>query len=496
MSPDSPILTIHNVSKRFGGVQALQGVTLEIRTGETHAIVGENGAGKSTLMKLLAGVHRPDAGQMRYRGRPVEMPSPRAALKMGIGIVYQETTLCPNLSVAENLFLGNEPVRRWGWVDFDAVRKGALEALQAVGLEVSPDAVAGRLSVAQRHLVQIARALLENASVLIFDEPTASLSHAESETLFRLIEQLQRRKVTVLYISHRLEEVFRIADRITVLRDGKVVETFEARSTTPAQVVARMVGRDVPPAQVRPVARGRAPLLELHGLSGPGYHQVSLQVFPGEIVCLAGLVGSGRTELLRAIFGLDCFESGKMVFDGKELPPGRVRHRIALGIGLIPEDRRAQGLVPCLSIRDNLALPKIVAPGSPWLVDRAFHDQTAQALIRQMAIRAPDADFPAGQLSGGNQQKLVVSKWLPLKPRLLLVDEPTKGVDVSSKHELHVLLDGRASEGLAVLAVSSDLPEVLALSHRILVMRQGRIRGEIQGPEATERRVMELAAVQ
>ena len=483
-----------DVHKSFGAVRALRGVSFAVAGGEAHAVVGENGAGKSTLLKILAGITRPDRGEVRLNDAPFDHASPREALAGGIGMVFQERLAFPNLSVAGNIFAGRELTRGAGRLDEGAMRARTAALLADLRLPIDPDMPMEHASAAVAQLVQVARALAFDCRVLVLDEPTTSLTDAEVDHLFRILQDLKQRGVTLLFVSHRLPEVFRLCDRITVLRDGAFIGTFERAQTTPDTIVRAMVGRE-PPAHVarRADYAGRAAALSVQSLSRePWFRNVSLDVRPGEIVGLFGLVGSGRTELLETLFGLAAPTTGRMMVDGWETAFASARDASRAGLALVPEDRQRLGLHFNLSIRHNVALPSAAREGL-GAIDAVRETQTAESLVSNLAIRARSvADMPES-LSGGNQQKVVAAKWLATAPRVMLLDEPTKGVDVGAKFEIHNLIRERAAAGMACLVVSSDLPEVLALADRIIVMREGEQRGELDAAGATEETVMRLA---
>jgi rhamnose transport system ATP-binding protein len=491
------------ISKSFGAVAALSDVTFGIERGSAHAIVGENGAGKSTLLKILAGTVRPDRGELRLDSHRVVLAGPREALARGVGLVHQEMLAFPNLSVAANVFAGRELVAAFGWLRERAMRERTRDLLARLGVPLSPETLVESLPVALRQIVQIARALALECRTLALDEPTTSLTAAECDHLFGILEDLRRSGVTLIYVSHRLPEVFRLCDRITVLRDGRYVGTFERDSVDHDRVVQAMVGRSIPAAARSASADRRAqgeqgadaapPLLRVERLSSaPCFGEVSLSVASGEIVGLFGLVGSGRSELLETIVGLRRADRGRIEIDGRMVRTRSPRHAARAGIVLVPEDRQRQGLCFNLSVRHNLLLP-LAEASRQWLVGRAER-RTASALIDRWRIKAASIDATPDALSGGNQQKVVVAKWLALAPRVLLLDEPTKGVDVGAKDELHAVIRAAAAGGAACLVVSSDLPEILSLADRIAVMREGRIRGELRAQDADEESVMRLAA--
>jgi len=491
----SPILVLRNLYKTFPGVQALAGVSLDLYPGEVHALVGENGAGKSTLIKIAAGVYAPDAGEILFEGRPVRLEGPRHAAALGIAVIHQEPYLFPTLSVLENLFAGFQPRRGpLGWVDWGAMVRRAESVFQELGISLPLDLPAGDLSAAQQQLLQIARALLQDAKVLIMDEPTSSLSQREVQILFEIVRRLRDRGVGILYISHRLEEVFALADRVTVLRDGQWVGTYPIADVTPETLIARMVGRELkqlfphtphPPGEV---------LLRVHQLGRLGlFEGISFELRAGEIVGMAGLVGAGRSEVAQAIFGILPADVGFVEVDGRRFVPRAPWEAMAAGIFYIPEDRHRQGIVAPLSVRSNLTLAILHRLVRFGLVDVEAERALVQAYRERLRIRVADLEQPVGTLSGGNQQKVVVARGLATQPRVLILDEPTRGIDVGTKAEIHRLMDELAAQGMGILMISSELPEILGMADRILVMRAGRLVGELQREEATQERVMAMA---
>jgi rhamnose transport system ATP-binding protein len=488
-------LAFSDLHKSFGALRALDGVSFTVAAGATHACVGENGAGKSTLLKILTGILKPDRGGITWRGEPLRFDGPRDALAAGIGMVYQERLSFPNLSVAANVFAGHEIVDRFGRLDERAMRARAATLLDELHLPVSPAQSMGLLSPAQVQLVQVARAIAFDCQVLVLDEPTTSLTDAEAAHLFAVLAALKARGVTILFVSHRLPEVFRLCEAITVLRDGKYVGTFDRDRTTVDEIVRAMVGREPPERVARTVPPPAAsPALSVRGVvRPPRVRDVSFDVQPGEIVGLFGLVGSGRTELLETIFGLARPERGEIDVHGARIAAGDPAAAVRAGVALVPEDRQHQGLCFNLSVLDNLALPA-AARDARHAIDHRAEDARARSQVAALAIKTPSLHATPDRLSGGNQQKIVVGKWLATAPRVLLLDEPTMGVDVGAKFELHNIIRREAARGMACLVASSDLPEVLALADRILVMRDGRIRGALAGDQATEERVMQLAA--
>lgn len=492
----APLLRAEGVCRAFAGVPALDRVNLHLHPGEVLAVVGENGAGKSTLMRILAGVLRPDAGQLELAGRPVTVASPRAATQLGIALIHQELNLCTNLSVEANLLLGREPAR-WGWVDRHELRRQALPALARVGLDVAPQTRVGELSLGRRQLVEVARALTSRARVLIMDEPTSSLTADETSTLFAVIAELRQQQLGIIYISHRLGEVRAVADRVTVLRDGRNAGELSRDQITHDAMVNLMVGRELARSGPRPPAGPAGPpALEVDGLVVAGRSLVPLhfRVGRGEIVGLAGLVGAGRTELLRTLFGITPARSGRIRLHGRDLALRSPAAAIAAGLALVPEDRKQQGLLLPLSVQHNIGLPGLArhCRTGGW-VDGRREQRDAVAMAGRLHLRYQGLGQATGFLSGGNQQKVVLAKWLALQPQVLLLDEPTRGVDVGAKREIYQLIEELAGQGVAILFASSDLEEMLRLADRVLVMWQGQLAGELARDVATEASVMGLA---
>jgi rhamnose transport system ATP-binding protein len=490
-----PGLEFRGVSKAFGAVRALDDVSFSVAAGETHACVGENGAGKSTLLKILAGIVSPDRGEIRWQDERLRLTGPRDALERGIGLVSQETLAFPNLSVAGNIFAGREITRRGGRLDEPAMLERTAALLEELHVPVSPGTGMDRLPAAYAQLVQVARALAFDCRVLVLDEPTTSLTDAEVDHLFGVLGRLKAQGVTVLFVSHRLPEVFRLCDRITVLRDGHFVTTVARAATTLDAVVRAMVGRE-PPARLAgsgEETRG-LPLLAVRDFTRrPAFEYVSLDVHAGEVVGLFGLVGSGRSELLETIFGLHAPQAGTLAIEGRQIAPRSAADATRAGLALVPEDRQRQGLFANLSVRHNLALPR-AAQRRVRVIHARDEQRLAQHTVEALSIKTSSLEATPDQLSGGNQQKVVTGKWLATEPRVLLLDEPTKGVDVGAKFEIHGIIRQQVRAGMGCLMASSDLPEVLAIADRILVMRQGGLRGEITGALATEENVMRLAA--
>jgi len=488
-----PLLQAEGLCKRFAGVNALRGVALQVAAGEVLAVIGENGAGKSTLMKILSGVLQPDAGSIRWNGQPVSFRSPAEAIAQGISLIHQELNLVDNLSVAENLFLGREP-QRFGWTNRRALVENSRQYLDQVGLQIDPAMPLGGLSVAEKQLVEIAKAVSTGARLLIMDEPTSSLSSRETERLFSLVDALRAAGTSILYISHRLGEVMRLADRVEVLRDGCHAGSLTRQQINHDAMVRAMVGRD--PQAIfahRPDTSGevRLSVQELR-VAGTAV-DVSLQVRGREIVVLAGLIGAGRSELLETIFGLREAEGGRIAVDGQPLRTGRVRDAIAAGLALVSEDRKASGLHLESSVRENITLASLPqAPAAPR-IDPRWETQQAAQQIAALAIKTASQQTAVATLSGGNQQKIAIAKWLVDPPKVLLLDEPTRGVDVGARHEIYRVLRRLADVGIAILVVSSDMEEVIGLADRVLVMHEHRISGELAGKAITEEAIMHLA---
>ncbi|MES4906383.1 sugar ABC transporter ATP-binding protein [Streptomyces sp. NPDC000395] len=483
---------MEGVRKTFPGVVALDGVDFDLRRGEVHVLLGENGAGKSTLIKMLSGAHRPDGGRILVDGSPVRIHGAQDAERLGIATIYQEFNLVPDLSVAENIFLGRQP-RRLGLIDRRTMHEQAAELLARVGVDVSPTDRVRDLGIARLQMVEIAKALSLDARVLIMDEPTAVLTTEEVDKLFRIVRTLRADGVGVVFITHHLEEIAALGDRVTVLRDGRSVTQVPA-TTEEDELVRLMVGRSIEQQYPRRPAEAGAPLLSVRGLTRDGvFHDVAFEVRAGEVVGLAGLVGAGRTEVVRAVFGADPYDAGTVEVLGERLPRHDVGAAMAAGIGLVPEDRKGQGLVLDASVQENLGLVTLRSATRAGLVDRAGQRRAAARISEQLAVRMAGLDQRVRTLSGGNQQKVVIGKWLLADSKVLILDEPTRGIDVGAKVEIYQLINELTASGHAVLMISSDLPEVLGMSDRVLVMAQGRITGELGRQEATQDAVMALA---
>jgi rhamnose transport system ATP-binding protein len=498
--PARPVLALAGVSKSFGSVRALQDVSLELFGGEAHALAGENGAGKSTLIKILAGVHRPDAGQVLLDGRPVTFAGPADARDAGVAVIYQEPTLFPDLPVAENIFMGRQPrtsasgLRR---IDRQAMRRAAQALFVRLGVALDPDAPARGLSIADQQMVEIAKALSLNARVLIMDEPTAALTPSEVSRLFTVAAALRAEGAAVLFISHRLEEVFALCQRVTTLRDGRYIASDRLADLTPDDLVRRMVGRDLDTLYPKTEAPIGEVALRVERLTRAGvFTDVSFAVRRGEIVALAGLIGAGRSEVARAIFGVDRWDAGRVEVAGKPLPSASPTAAMSAGLALVPEDRRQQGLVMDMSIERNVGLTQLRALARGGLMSRRRERSRAVDWALRLQLKYGRLSDAVTTLSGGNQQKVVLAKWLATEPAVLIVDEPTRGIDVGTKAEVHRLLSQLAGRGLAVLMISSDLPEVIGMADRVLVMHEGRLVAEVPRAEATEETILSAATGQ
>jgi len=488
------LLRVENVSKAFPGVQALDKVSLDIRPGEVVGLIGENGAGKSTLIKILAGVHHPDSGRIYFGGDEVTIPNPQTSQNLGISVIFQELNLLPNLSVVENIFVGREHRSFGVFLDRRKTQQRGLELMHDAGLTCDPWLNVDTLSLSRRQMVEVAKALSINAKLIVMDEPTSSLTEQEVKTLFSIVDRLRQKNVAVIFVSHKLDEVFHLCDRLHVLRDGKDVGSKVTDETTHDEVIRMMVGRDLGSLFVKQEADIGRPVLEVRNLSSSkGVDDVSFSVRSGEILGFAGLVGSGRTEVMRAVFGIDPRTGGSVLIDGKEVNIRIPSDAIGHGIGFVPEDRQLQGLILEMTVRHNVTLPGLRFVSYRGFLRNDKEREVTRSFIDQLSIRTPHQEQAVLNLSGGNQQKVVVSKWLAINPRILILDEPTRGIDVGTKKEIHRLMIKLAQRGVAIIMISSELPEVLAMSDRIVVMHEGRKRGELSREEASQERIMETA---
>lgn len=488
-----PVLTMEHVAKSFGGVKALVDASLSLYAGEVHALLGENGAGKSTLLKTLAGVHKADAGTITLEGQEFIQGATRDSIEQGVAVIYQEPSLFPDLTLAENVFVGRQ-LLNGGLVDWSGMAKRSVALFERLGVTLDPYSKARGISIADQQIVEIAKALSTDARVIVMDEPTAALSSKEVERLFTVVHNLRDQGSAVVFVSHRLDEVFALCDRMTVMRDGSTVGVSMISDTSEPEVVKMMVGREVSELFPKLEPRIGRVVLEVRDLSLDGqFADISFEVRAGEIFALAGLVGSGRSEVIRAVFGIDAYESGSVVLDGKTLPVGKPAISMERGIALVPEDRRQQGLFMASSIARNVAVTMLKRLTLLLRIRRKDEESTAQQWAETLQLKFASLADPVERLSGGNQQKVVLGKWLATEPKVLIVDEPTRGIDVGTKAEVHKLLSQKAQQGMAVIMVSSELPEVLGMADRVFVMREGKHQGTLERSEATPERIITLA---
>ncbi|WP_163528530.1 sugar ABC transporter ATP-binding protein [Halobacillus ihumii] len=497
-----PILTVEGIRKTFSGITVLNDVSMDLYPGEVHALMGENGAGKSTLMKVLSGIYVPDqeSGSICYKDKQVTWKGPLNARRMGISVIHQELNLSPNLSISENILMGTKyPRNKLGMVRWEEVHSRAREVLTSMGLELQPEVLVSTLSIAQQQMVEIAKALSYKAEVLIMDEPTASLTDKEIARLFKIIKDLREQGVAIVYISHRMEEIFKISDRYTVLRDGEWIQSGSIDETNPDHLVSLMVGRDLKDLFQRSSNnyvenQEDHPALEVKNMRDSTFvKDLSFKIYPGEIVGFAGLVGAGRTELVRSIFGVSEIMEGEVYVQGKQVQIKSPIDAIKHGIALVPESRKEQGLFLDMSVKENILLAKMKAFTKSSKINWRALDHSAGQYIKELNIKIASPDQSISGLSGGNQQKAVIARWLSTHPNVLLLDEPTRGVDIGAKTEIHKIISELADSGLAVLMISSELPEVMGISDRIFVMHEGRITGELHKGEATQEKIMNLA---
>lgn len=491
------LLEMKNITKLFPGVKALDNVDFSLDRGDVHALLGENGAGKSTLIKILSGVYDPTNGEIFINGKQETINNPFDALQLGVVPVHQEVNLSPLLSIAENIFIGRQPVGRFGLIDYKKMYEDAEFWLSELQMSVNPATPLGMVSIAEKQMVAIARAISLDAKILIFDEPTSSLTLNETENLFNAIDKLKKRNIGIIYISHRLEEVFRICNRLTVMRDGVVVGNREVSEVDTDTIIRMMVGRDLGSMYSRTKHKIGEPILEVKGLSVKGvFSDIDLVVRSGEIVGVAGLVGAGRTELARAICGDLPISSGQVLISGTEKKIKNPSDAIRAGIGLVPEDRKDEGLVLELPITNNISMTILKLLSRMGLVDSRKEREIAAQNVKQLAVKTPSIKQPVQFLSGGNQQRVVIGKWLATNPKLLIVDEPTRGIDVGAKSEIYALLSELTSQGVGILMISSELPEILAMSDRIIVIHQGKVKAELVAEKTSEEEIMHYATGQ
>ena len=489
------ILEVKGISKHFPGVQALSEVDLDIRRGEVHAVVGENGAGKSTLMKVLTGVYRRDAGEYFFEGKPVQLQNIHQSIEMGVSCIYQELTIVPMIDVARNIFLGNLPMKNRARIDYAKLYRDAQEVLKMLEMDISPRTLAKDLSVAQHQMLEIGRAVSRNAKVIIMDEPTSSLTNKETQTLFKVIRSLKERGIAIFYISHKLEEILEISDRISVFRDGKKITTFDNDAqVTQEMIIAHMIGRNIDNYFNKQSCPIGDVILETRNLTRNGvFRDISFKVHAGEVLGMFGLVGAGRSEAITAMFGIDKLDAGEIYIDGKLQKIRSPFAAIKAGMGLIPEDRRKQGLILKLSVKTNEMIIKMNQINRFGFIDRKREQSLAQDYKEQLNIKTPTLNKLVGELSGGNQQKVVIAKWLMMSPRILILDEPTRGIDVGAKSEIYRLINGLAAQGIAVIVISSELPEILGICDRVITMHEGELSGEFTTAETNSAEVLHAA---
>jgi rhamnose transport system ATP-binding protein len=492
METTQPVISMRGINKAFGGVQALNDVAFDIYAGEVHALLGENGAGKSTLIKIITGVYQPDGGEIVLNGEPVQFANPREAQAAAIAAIYQEPNLFPDLDIAENIYVGRQP-KKGGRVDWGQMYEDAENLLDSLGLKLDVRTKARSLSVAQQQMVEIARALSLDAKVLIMDEPTSSLTLSEVEDLFTITRRLRDQGTALVFISHRLEELFALADRVTILRDGNYIGTRMIDNVTRDELIHMMVGRSLDSLYPKEGADIGDVVLEVRSLTIPGqFENISFEVRAGEILGVYGLVGAGRTEIARAIFGTEPAMSGQIVIHGKPVTIRSPQQAMDLGIAYVPEDRKMHGLILPMSISQNITLSILQRFATATWINQQEENSAAQELARQLSVKAAGVWQKAAELSGGNQQKVVLSKWLATKPRILILDEPTRGIDVGTKSEVHQLLSQLAADGVAIVMISSELPEILGMSDRILVICEGHVGGEFDRDEATQEKLIHV----
>lgn len=482
------------ICKSFGANKVLGGVNLHVRPGEVHALMGENGAGKSTLMNILTGIHRADAGTIMVDGKEVTFKNNKDAEEHGIAFIHQELNIWPNLSILENLFLMNQPKTRFGTIDFKKMREMAEAKCQEIGIDLPLDEIAGECSVGQQQMTEITRSLMLDAKTVIMDEPTAALTERETDRLFEVMKKLKNKGVSIIYISHRMEEVFANCDTITVMRDGQTISSRPTEETNMDQIVGDMVGRVM--SEYYP-ARTNVPgdeIFRVEGFTQPGvFRDISFNLRKGEILGVAGLMGAGRTEIMRAIFGVDPHESGKLYFEGKEIHIKNPRDAIRHGFGFITENRKTEGLILDFSIERNIALPSEERLAQSHVINDKKEFDFSSELSKRLGVKAQDINLPASTLSGGNQQKVVIAKWVGMHPKLLILDEPTRGIDIGAKKDIYDLMNELTAKGVSIIMVSSELPEVIGMSDRILVIHEGRAAGIVEHKDATQTRIMTLA---
>ena len=487
-----PILSVKNISKRFPGVQALKDVSIDFYPGEVHAIVGENGAGKSTLMKIIAGVYKQDKGKIIFDGKERDWKHPSEAIETGIVTIFQELSVMDNMSVSENLFLGSEP-RKGPFLNYGKLYKSAKEFLKEFDLNIDPTEKLKKFTIGVQQMIEIARATYKESKVIIMDEPTSSLTQKEVEKLFEVVDNLKRKGVAIIFISHRLDEIFEIADKASILRDGELITTNNISDLDRDRMVELMVGRKIENFYIKEEHTIGKSILKVEKLSGEGFENVSFEVCEGEILGFSGLIGAGRSEVMETIIGLRKKKSGKIYFNDKEVEIKSPLDAMQLGIGMVPEDRKRKGLILIHSVKDNIALPSLERLKKLIFVDEKKERELSKWAIKSFNIKTPSLNRRVKYLSGGNQQKVVVAKWVVLRPKVLILDEPTRGIDVGAKAEIYELISDLAKQGIAIIMISSELPEILQISDRIAVMAFGNLTGVLEAKEATQEKIMKLA---
>jgi ribose transport system ATP-binding protein len=487
-------ITMQNIYKAFGTNQVLTGVDFELKGGEVHALMGENGAGKSTMMNVLTGLHSRDKGTITIDGKETYFNNPKEAEKYGVTFIHQELNIWPEMTVLENMFIGKELRNSFGLLKTAEMKALAKQQFNRLEVSIPLDKVAGSCSVGEQQMIEIAKALLTDAKVIIMDEPTAALTEKEIRKLFEVIASLKKEGVSMVYISHRMEEIFTICDRITVMRDGKTVDTKPIPETNFDEVVKKMVGRELTDRFPKREATPGETVLQVKGLTNKkSFHDISFSVRAGEIVGVSGLMGAGRTEIMRGIFGLDSIDRGEVLLNGKKVSIKSPSQAVKLGIGFITEDRKDEGLVLDFSLKENIALPILSSFAPKGVINEKSEADFVHMLIQRLTVKTESAETRVGDLSGGNQQKVVIAKWIGISPKVLILDEPTRGVDVGAKREIYQLMNELTDRGVAIIMVSSELPEVLGMSDRILVVHEGKITGELTKEEATQEKIMTLA---
>jgi ribose transport system ATP-binding protein len=487
-------ITMQNIYKAFGTNQVLTGVDFELKGGEVHALMGENGAGKSTMMNVLTGLHSRDKGTITIDGKETYFNNPKEAEKYGVTFIHQELNIWPEMTVLENMFIGKELRNSFGLLKTAEMKALAKQQFDRLEVSIPLDRVAGSCSVGEQQMIEIAKALLTDAKVIIMDEPTAALTEKEIRKLFEVIASLKKEGVSMVYISHRMEEIFTICDRITVMRDGKTVDTKPIPETNFDEVVKKMVGRELTDRFPKREATPGETVLQVKGLTNKkSFHDISFSVRAGEIVGVSGLMGAGRTEIMRGIFGLDSIDRGEVLLNGKKVSIKSPSQAVKLGIGFITEDRKDEGLVLDFSIKENIALPILSSFAPKGVINEKSEADFVHMLIKRLTVKTESAETRVGDLSGGNQQKVVIAKWIGISPKVLILDEPTRGVDVGAKREIYQLMNELTDRGVAIIMVSSELPEILGMSDRVLVVHEGKITGELKKEEATQEKIMTLA---